>query len=242
MKRVHTLVAVLLLGLMSVGVQAQQRADDLAIDGQPPSASPARPLRQDHGARAGGTSLRDVNEAARSGDLARARSLIDEILQRQPDNARAHFVKAQLASRDKDIATARSELQTAEKLAPGLPFAREQAVTNLRTRLERLEAREGRADRPRAGRNARDRDATPPAEVPAESRTPPHDTATPVSAGSAGSAVETRPAGGDTRNMGATAEPKVQGVSTQLIVGLLIGAVIAVALMALFRRRRSTQA
>jgi hypothetical protein len=42
--------------------------------------------------------------------------------------------------------------------------------------------------------------------------------------------------------MGA-AERKVQGfgISNQLIVGLLIGAVIAIAGMALFRRRRSTQ-
>jgi hypothetical protein len=260
MNRIQNFLAVVLLALMSLGAHAQQRTDELATS-QGPSAGQERSPRQDRAGRAGGAAtLREANQAARDGDLPRARALIDEVLQRQPDNARAHFVKAQIAARDNDAATARSELEVAEKLAPGLTFAREQAVANLRKKVERLEARDGRAERPRAGRNARernarDRDAAQPTDMPAESRTPPNEpdstntagttpsAPTAPTAGSAGSAVETRPAGEDTRNMGA-AERKVQGfgLSNQLIIGVLIGAVIAVALMALLRRRRSTQA
>ena len=257
MKRIQNLLAVLLLGLMSLGAVAQQRTDELTT-GQG-AVGQERSLRQDRGARGGvAATLRDANKAARDGDMARAHALVDQVLQREPDNAQAHFTKARIAARDNDAATARSELQAAEKLSPGLAFAREEAVANLRRRVERLESRDGRAERPRAGRNARERDArsrdaTQPADTQPETRTSandPVDTNTAGTApgapaapttGSAGSGVETRPAGEDTRNMGA-AERKVQGfgISNQLIIGLLIGAVIAIAAMTLLRRRRST--
>ncbi|MCD6078411.1 MAG: hypothetical protein K0R89_2349 [Ramlibacter sp.] len=232
MTRIHTFLAVLLLGLMSLGAQAQQRSDDLDVD-EPVSAQE----RQERGAGGGAPSLREVNQTARDGDLPKARAMIDEVIQRNPNNARAHFVKAQLASRDRDLATARAELQEAERLAPGLPFAREKAVTNLRKRLERLEAREARGDRPRAGRNARDGELPRPAETSPESRTSAN--ATPPSSPTT-TPVETRPAGEDTRNMGsgAPAERKVEGSTSSLLVGVLIGAVIAAVLAALFFRRR----
>lgn len=235
MKRIQTFLAALLLGLMSLGAQAQ-RADELAVDGP----ASAQEQRQQRGARAGGPTLREVNQAARDGDLAKARTMIDEVLKRQPDNARAHFVKAQLAARDRDIATARAELQAAEQLAPGLPFAREQAVTNLRKRLERLEAREGRAGQPRAGRNARDGDVARPAEVPAPgSVSSADDTPATSTGGSSNPPLETRPAGEDTRNMGAPAPrtPEVGGSKT-LLMGVAIGAAITAVLAALFFRRR----
>ena len=151
MKTFHRWIGALLLALASLGAQSQD-ADELAVE-PAASASEARPTQQ-RGARAGGPTLREVNEAARAGDLPRARSMIGEVLQRQPDNARAHLVKAQLAVRDGDAATARSALQEAERLAPGLPFAREEQVTRLRQRLERVEARASRGDRPRPGRDA----------------------------------------------------------------------------------------
>ena len=40
--------------------------------------------------------------------------------------------------RDNDLATARSELQQAERLAPGLPFVRPEAVAALRSRLDTI--------------------------------------------------------------------------------------------------------
>lgn len=255
MKRIQNLLAVLLLGLMSLGAVAQQRTDELTT-GQG-AVGQERSVRQDRGGRGGAAAtLREANKAARDGDMTRAHALVDQVLQHEPSNARAHFTKARIAARDNDAATARSELQAAEKLSPGLTFAREEAVANLRRRVERLESRDGRAERPRAGRNARDReargrDATQPADTQPETRTSandPVDTNTAETAPSApsaptaGSGVETRPVGEDTRNMGA-AERKVEGfgISNQLIIGLLIGAVIAIAAMALLRRRRSSQ-
>jgi hypothetical protein len=243
MKRIQTFLAVLLLALMSVGAQAQaQRADDLDI-GEPASAQ-ERPQRQERGARGGVPTLREVNQTARDGDLAKARTMIDQVLQRQPDNARAHFVKAQLAARDRDLATARAELQAAEQLAPGLPFAREQAVTNLRKRLERLEAREGRGGPRRAGRNARDDTTARPAEAPAESpASPATDAGSTPTAGNTTAPVETRTAGEDTRSMGSTTAAAADKGNTTLVMGVAIGAVIAAALTALFfRRRRPPQA
>ncbi|MEJ5989719.1 hypothetical protein WG902_06950 [Ramlibacter sp. PS3R-8] len=240
MKRIQTILAVLLLGLTSLGAQAQ-RADDLAVDGR----TSAQEQRQQRGARAGGPTLRDVNQAARGGDIAKARTMIDEIVQRQPDNARAHFVKAQLAARDRDVATARTELQTAERLAPGLPFAREEAVTKLRTRMERMEAREARGGQQRAGRNARDRNTTRPGEAPTQgpASTANDATANTTTAGNTSPPpVETRPAGEDTRNMGAPAPAGTADKgSNSLVMGALIGGgIVAVLAVLLFRRRRTT--
>lgn len=238
MKRIQTFLTLLLLAMMSLGAQAQ-RADELAVGG--PASAQERPQRQE---RAGVPTLREVNQAARDGDLPKARAMIDEVLQRQPNNARAHFVKAQLAARDRDTATARAELQAAEQLAPGLPFAREQAVTNLRTRLERMEARDGRAGQPRAGRNARDGNVAGPAEAPAESPTSAaNDAGGTTTAGNTDTPVETRTAGEDTRNMGGTAAREAAEGSTTLIMGVAIGAVVTAVLAALFfRRRRPPQA
>ena len=66
--------------------------------------------------------------------------MIDEVITRHPGSAKAHYVKAELAARGNDAATARSELQTAEKLAPGLPFVQPAALSALRTQVERLSA------------------------------------------------------------------------------------------------------
>ena len=241
MNRIRMFLAALLLGLMSLGAQAQQRADDRALD-EPPSAQ-ERSQRQDRGARGGAASLRAVNQAARDGDLPKARAMIDEVLQRNPNDARAHFTKARLAARDRDLETARAALQEAERLAPGLPFAREKAVGNLRKRLERMEARDGRGGRggqARNGRNARDADIARPAETPAQAPTSSANAGNSTVSGSSNTPVETRSAGEDTRNMGAPAPRTEEKSSNSLLIGVLIGAVIAAALTALFFRRRRT--
>lgn len=77
-----------------------------------------------------------IYAAASSGDLRGAQAMVDQVLARHPDSARAHFVKAELAARGNDMATARSELQAAERLAPGLPFVRPEAAAALRARLD----------------------------------------------------------------------------------------------------------
>lgn len=78
-----------------------------------------------------------IYQTAESGDLLKARSMIDQVLQKHPNSAKAHYVKAELAARQNDPATAQSELGTAQQLAPGLPFAKPQAVQALRAEVQR---------------------------------------------------------------------------------------------------------
>lgn len=85
--------------------------------------------------------VHQIYQAADRGDLRGARSMIDEVLARHPKSGKAHYVKAELAARGGDAATARSELQQAEKLAPGLPFAKPEAVSALRSQVDKLAAR-----------------------------------------------------------------------------------------------------
>jgi hypothetical protein len=115
--RVLSIVAWLLLALFSAGLRAQTAAEP---------------------------TVHQIYQAASGGDLAGAQSMIDEVIRRHPQSAKAHYVKAELATRAHDGATARSELQTAEKLAPGLPFAKPEAVSALRSQVERLGTAGGR--------------------------------------------------------------------------------------------------
>lgn len=73
-----------------------------------------------------------VYQAAKAGRSAEADRMIDQVLQNHPNSAKAHFVKAELAARQSDATVARRELAAAERLAPGLPFAKPQAVAALR--------------------------------------------------------------------------------------------------------------
>lgn len=51
------------------------------------------------------------------------------------DSARAHFVQAELLAHQGQLGPAREALAQAERLAPGLPFARPEAVHNLHRAL-----------------------------------------------------------------------------------------------------------
>jgi uncharacterized protein len=137
--RLFHLFVWLVLALASVGVRAQ-------ASGEP--------------------TVHDIYQAASQGDLPKAQAMIDEVIRRHPGSAKAHYVKAELAARGKDAATARSELQTAERLAPGLPFAQPAAVSALRTELDRLSAA-ATPTRPRDAQrqHARGMGAPPPGEV-----------------------------------------------------------------------------
>ena len=83
-------------------------------------------------------SVHQIYETASRGDLRGAQTMIDDVIRRHPQSAKAHYVKAELAVRQRDAATARSELQAAEKIAPGLPFAKPEAVRALRSQVDRL--------------------------------------------------------------------------------------------------------
>lgn len=79
--------------------------------------------------------LHQVYEAAQAGRLNEAQAMMDKVLRDHPNSAKAHFVEAELFAKQGQISSARSELNTAEHLAPGLPFAKPQAVDNLRNRI-----------------------------------------------------------------------------------------------------------
>jgi hypothetical protein len=57
------------------------------------------------------------------------------VLQQHPQSAKAHYVEAQLLYRASKLDQARTELATADRLEPGLPFAKPEAVAMLRAQL-----------------------------------------------------------------------------------------------------------
>ncbi|MFI4927210.1 MAG: hypothetical protein ACHP7E_05920, partial [Burkholderiales bacterium] len=108
--------------------------------------------------------VQEISATASRGDLPGANRMIDEVLAKHPRSAKAHYVKAELSARGHDLATARSELQQAEQLAPGLPFAKPAAVTALRSEIAGTSA----APAPATSGHARSMGA-PPTQAPARS-------------------------------------------------------------------------
>ena len=80
-------------------------------------------------------SMHQIYEAAEAGRMDEAQSMIQKVLQDHPKSAKAHFVEAELFSKQGRFASAQAELATANQLAPGLPFAKPAAVENLRNRI-----------------------------------------------------------------------------------------------------------
>ena len=76
-----------------------------------------------------------VYAAAKSGQLDKAQTMIQQVLIGHPNSAKAHYVQAEIAARQGQMPRAREALATAEKLAPGLPFAKAESVQALRTQL-----------------------------------------------------------------------------------------------------------
>ncbi len=79
--------------------------------------------------------VHQIYEAAESGQIAQAEQMIGEVLQDHPQSGEAHYVAAEVYARAGDFATARRELDTAQALEPGLPFARPQSVQALEREL-----------------------------------------------------------------------------------------------------------
>lgn len=81
--------------------------------------------------------LHDVYQAANAGKLDDAQRMMREVLQAHPQSAKAHYVEAELLAKQGKRQQAAAELATAERLAPGLPFANAQAVASLRQAVGR---------------------------------------------------------------------------------------------------------
>lgn len=84
--------------------------------------------------------LHDVYQAASSGRLDEAQRMMHEVLAAHPNSGKAHYVEAELLAKQGLSTQAAGELATAERLAPGLPFAKPQAVSELRQLVQRSAA------------------------------------------------------------------------------------------------------
>jgi hypothetical protein len=80
-------------------------------------------------------SMSEVYKAAESGNFAQADAMMKQVLADHPNSGKAHFVQAEIFAKEGRAEAARDELQIAQKLAPGLPFAKPQAVSELEAKL-----------------------------------------------------------------------------------------------------------
>ena len=76
-----------------------------------------------------------VYEAIRAGHLDQAQTMMNQVLTEHPQSGEAHYVAAELYAREGNYGSARSELATAETIAPGLPFAKPESVQHLQREL-----------------------------------------------------------------------------------------------------------
>jgi hypothetical protein len=79
--------------------------------------------------------LHEVYQAAEAGNYREAQAMMDQVLRDHPNSAKAHFVEAELLAKQGRLADARGELAMAERLQPGLPFAKPGSVEELKARL-----------------------------------------------------------------------------------------------------------
>jgi len=86
-------------------------------------------------AHAADPSMAEVYKAAESGNFSQAEAMMKQVLTDHPNSAKAHFVHAEILAKEGRLAAAKDELNIAEKLAPGLPFAKQEAVNGLHARL-----------------------------------------------------------------------------------------------------------
>ncbi len=79
--------------------------------------------------------LHQVYQAAQAGRLDEAQGMMQKVLQEHPNSGKAHFVEAEILAKQGKLGNAGEELDTAERLEPGLPFAKPQAVQELKSRI-----------------------------------------------------------------------------------------------------------
>ena len=84
--------------------------------------------------------MNQVHEAAAAGKFIEAQAMMDKVLAAHPNSAKAHFIEAELLAKQGKFERARTELATAERLAPGLPFAKPAAVEKLRSVVAQAKA------------------------------------------------------------------------------------------------------
>lgn len=90
-------------------------------------------------------SMSQIYSAAQAGKLEEAQVMVQQVLISHPKSAKAYFVQAELYSRQGRLDRARESLAMAEKYAPGLPFAKPDAVQTLRAQLTARTQIQGKA-------------------------------------------------------------------------------------------------
>ena len=80
-------------------------------------------------------SMHQIYLAAEAGKFNEAQSMMDKVLHDHPNSAKAHFVEAELLAKQGLFSKASDELNNAERLQPGLPFAKPEALKNLKSRI-----------------------------------------------------------------------------------------------------------
>jgi hypothetical protein len=76
--------------------------------------------------------LNQVYEAVHAGRLNQAQGMMTEVLRDHPNSAKAHYVEAEILAKQGNYGAAQGELNRADQLAPGLPFASPTSVRELR--------------------------------------------------------------------------------------------------------------
>ena len=79
--------------------------------------------------------MTQIYQAAQAGKLDEAQVMVQQVLISHPNSAKAHYVQAELFARQGLASRGRDALVLADKLAPGLPFAKPEAVQALRAQL-----------------------------------------------------------------------------------------------------------
>jgi hypothetical protein len=80
--------------------------------------------------------VHQIYQTMSSGHMDEAHKMIEEVLQKHPDSAKAHFVDAEILVRQGNKKAAHDELAIAEQLSPKLPFAKPEAVVALKQMIE----------------------------------------------------------------------------------------------------------
>jgi hypothetical protein len=79
--------------------------------------------------------VQQIYDAARSGHLDQAQTMMSQVLRDHPDSSKAHYVQAELYAREGNLGSARSELARADQLDPGLTKENPRSVQELKSQL-----------------------------------------------------------------------------------------------------------
>jgi hypothetical protein len=79
--------------------------------------------------------MHQVYLAAQAGKFNEAQAMMDKVLSDHPNSAKAHFVEAELLAKQGLFSKAAAELNTAERLQPGLPFTKPEVLQSLKQRI-----------------------------------------------------------------------------------------------------------